>query len=89
MIQSRRLKQTGQRGEAMDGLIINGRFVPGRSCNSIYGTRSPSKMATVLPEALIEPHYDLGKHLYWRALNEGGSEKAKRLELQTKEYPKP
>ena len=79
----------GQRERAMDGLIINGAFVPGRSCNSIYGTRSPDKLRAQKPGWAIEPHYDIGKHLYWRALNKKGEAKADRLELKRTSYPKP
>lgn len=78
----------GQRERAMDGLTINGQFVPGRSCNSIYGTRSPERLKAKHPEWEIEPHYDIGKHLYWRALGREGKRKAARLELKMNDYPK-
>ena len=82
-------KYDGQRDSRLDGLIINGAFVPGRTCNSIYGTQSPDKLRAKHPEWSIEAHYDVGKHLYWRALNRNGEAKAKRLELRSASYPKP
>lgn len=77
----------GSRDRRMDGLIIEGRFVPGRSCNSSWGTRSPERLKALKPDWSIEPHYDDGKHLYWKALSKHGEQKAKRLGLQSKEYP--
>lgn len=82
-------KYDGQRDRQMDGLIVNGSFIPGRSCNSIYGTRSPDKLKLQKPHWHIEPHYDVGKHLYWKALNRIGKGKAARLELRDQPYPKP
>jgi hypothetical protein len=78
----------GQRERAMDGLMVNGRFVPGRSCNSAWGTRSPERLKEKHPDWQIEPHYDIGKHLYWRALGRKGEAKAARLELKRNPYPK-
>jgi hypothetical protein len=83
-------KYAGQRKQAMDGLTVNGVFMPGRSCNSTWGTRSPEKLAGVLSgDNSIEPHYDEGKHLYWKALNAAGRAKAERIGLQSLPYPKP
>ena len=79
----------GQRDRRMDGLMIDGRFVPGRTCNSLYGTRSPDKLRHAKPGWNIEPHYDIGKHLYWRALSRSGKAKAARLGLKRMAYPKP
>jgi hypothetical protein len=79
----------GQRDSRMDGLMINGRFVPGRTCNHLYGTRSPAKLRHAKPGWKIEPHYDIGKHLYWRALSRSGKAKAARLGLKCTAYPKP
>lgn len=78
----------GKRERSMDGLIVDGRFVPGRSCNSVWGTRSPSRLSEKFPLAHIEPHYDEGKHLYWKTIHPSGLEKAKRLGLESKPYPK-
>ncbi len=79
----------GQRDCRMDGLMINGRFVPGRTCNSLYGTQSPKRLRHAKPGWKIEPHYDIGKHLYWRALSRSGKAKAARLGLKQMAYPKP
>lgn len=79
----------GRRDRAMDGVIINGTFRPGRSCNSTWGTRSPEKLRELMPEATIEPHYDEGKHLYWKPLSVAGKTRAKRLGLKALPYPKP
>ena len=77
----------GKRDRAMDGVMIGGAFVPGRSCNSAFGTRSPARLAVQGIDAL--PHYDEGKALYWRALNRVGKAKAARLELSALPYWKP
>lgn len=79
----------GQRDRAMDGLVIDGTFHAGRSCNSRWGTRSPSRLREVLPHSAIDAHYDEGKHLYWKAVTKEGDRAAKRLELQSLSYPKP
>ena len=78
----------GQRDRRMDGCIIDGVFFAGRSCNSKYGTQSPSKLSALLGRE-VAPHYDEGKHLYWRALNKVGKRKAERLGLASLPYPKP
>jgi hypothetical protein len=69
------------RDRTMDGLIVNGAFVPGRNCNHEWGTRSPDKLRERFPDWVIEPHFDEGKHLFWRALKSSGLDKAKRLGL--------
>lgn len=79
----------GQRERAMDGLMIDGEFKPGRSCNSTWGTRSPEKLRALLPRRIIAPHFDAGKHLYWKALTVGGRTKARRMGLKSLSYPKP
>lgn len=81
-------KYDGKRDRRMDGLTVNGEFVPGRSANSRWGTRSPSKLKA---ERGIEaePHFDEGKYLYWRALSKAGERKAERLGLKSLPYPKP
>jgi hypothetical protein len=78
----------GQRETSMDGVIIGGKFVPGRTCNSIYGTRSPDKLRAILGKD-VEPHYDDGKHLYWFAVNKNGRRQATRMGLTSMPYPKP
>jgi hypothetical protein len=83
-------KYAGQRDPRMDGVFINGQFVTGRNCNRRWGTQSPDKLVGVLGrDNSIEPHYDEGKHLYWKALNSAGEAKAKKLGLESLPYPKP
>lgn len=77
----------GVRQKQMDGVIVAGNFIPGRSANSAFGTRSPSKLAELGIDA--EAHYDEGKALYWRALNSNGKRKAERLGLRSLTYWKP
>ena len=79
----------GCRACAMDGVVIDGVFKPGRSCNSQWGTRSPDKLRELLRGKDVRPHFDEGKHLYWRALCIAGRTKAKRLELKSLPYVKP
>jgi hypothetical protein len=79
----------GQRDRRMDGLLIDGHFMPGRNANHKWGTRSPTKLLERMPDRDIVPHYDDGKHLYWRALNKQGRRKAERLGLQSQPYIKP
>jgi len=78
----------GCREKRMDGLVIDGTFHAGRSCNSAWGTQSPEKLQRILPGRRIEPHFDEGKHLYWRALSRKGYAKAARLGLKHVAYPK-
>ena len=73
----------GCRERRMDGLIIDGEFKPGRSCNEQFGTSSPAKLAAMFPNKVIEPHYDEGKHLYWKAIGRRGIQKAHRLGIAT------
>lgn len=82
-------KYAGQRDRMMDGILLDGYFWPGRSCNSRWGTRSPAKLREIMPGRSIEPHYDTGKHLYWRSLNKEGIKRASRLGLGDFPYPKP
>lgn len=79
----------GCRDRAMDGVVIDGVFKPGRSCNSTWGTRSPTKLAERFPGKSIEPHFDEGKHLYWKPLCVAGKTRARRLSLKAVPYPKP
>lgn len=78
-------KYAGCRERRMDGVIYNGVFVPGRSANSRWGTQSPTKLAEM--GVSVEPHYDEGKHLYWKPLNVAGKTRAKRLGLLSIPYP--
>jgi hypothetical protein len=72
-----------------DGLFVNGVFVPGRTCNARWGTRSALRLRESHPEWQIEYSRTEGKHLYWRALRRSGQAKAARLGLQSLPYPKP
>lgn len=82
-------KYAGRRESRMDGILLDGVFLPGRSCNSKWGTRSPNKLRKIMPGRNIEAHFDAGKHLYWRALNRFGATKATKLNLAQLPYPKP
>lgn len=72
---------SGCNEKRMDGLLINGSFVAGRTSNHMFGTQSPTKLSEMFPHKEIVPHYDEGKHCYWLALNKKGSQKAQRLGL--------
>ena len=78
----------GCRPANMDGVIVDGGFIPGRSANSRWGTRSPALLAEKLGKD-VAPHFDKGKHLYWRALTNEGRRRAERLGLKRLPYPKP
>ena len=77
------------REPSQDGLLINGTFVPGRSCNSRWGTRSPSKLGEILKGQEVAPHFDKGKHLYWKPLGVVGKRDAELIGLQKLQYPRP
>ncbi len=79
----------GRRERAMDGVLVDGVFKPGRSCNSRWGTRSPDKLRRILLSHDIEAHYDEGKHLYWKPLSIPGRSRARRLGIESLPYPKP
>lgn len=78
----------GQREPRMDGCVVDGKFVPGRSCNSHWGTQSPTRLSGMLGKK-VEPHFDKGKYLYWKPINKNGRKKSNRLGLMCKPYPKP
>lgn len=79
----------GCRQRTNDGVLINGSFYPGRTCNSLFGTRSPDRLRQMFPHKTIEPHYDEGKHCYWLALGKRGEAKARRLGLDSTVDPEP
>lgn len=79
----------GKREQRVDGLIINGKFFVGRTCNANWGTSSPTKLKELRPDWDIVPHYDEGKHLYWKALNKNGEREALKLGLEKNKYTKP
>ena len=78
-----------QRPNDIDGLFVDGRFIPARSCNTLWGTNSIERLRSLMPGKVIEPHYAEGKHLYWRALSKSGERKAVALGLARTPYPKP
>lgn len=81
----------GMRSDRLDGFNIDGVFVPARTCNAVYGTSSETDLPSLLSKdgKTCEPHYDQGKHCYWKAISKEGMRKALRLGLQSKAYPKP
>lgn len=79
----------GARDRRMDGVLVGGAFYPGRTCNSLWGTHSPARLLERWPDKEIVPHFDEGKHLYWRPLSKEGRRKAIRLGLRDLPYPKP
>lgn len=82
-------RYAGCRDRRMDGVVMDGVFIPGRSCNSKWGTQSPTKLREMLSGHTVEPHFDDGKHLYWRPLNRHGEAQAARLGLADVPFPKP
>jgi hypothetical protein len=79
----------GLRSERLDGFNIDGVFVPARTCNGRYGTSSFKQLAQKLGAEHVEAHFDNGKHCYWKALSKEGMQKAMRLGLRSRSYPKP
>lgn len=79
----------GWRGDRLDGFNIDGVFAPARTLNSVYGTSSETELPKLLPGKVVEPHYDSGKHLYWKALTKAGMQKAISIGLGSRPYPKP
>lgn len=77
----------GQRSPRMDGVIVDGRYYAGRAANHHWGTQSPDKLRAIGIAA--EPHFDTGKHVYWRALTKTGRRQAEALGLRSCAYPKP
>jgi hypothetical protein len=77
----------GLRPPSQHGMLIRGRFYPGRSIKGRWGHNSVRLLAKLGIRA--KPVYDKGKHLYWRALTPAGAAKSARLGLQDRPYPKP
>ena len=80
---------SGQGKTQNDGVIVDGKFVAGRACNDLFGTRSVTKLRGLFPERTFEAHWDKGKHLYWLPLNKKGVAESVLLELKKLPYPKP
>lgn len=78
----------GIRKKRLDGININGQFVPARTCNARYGTSSPTILEKQL-KANVVPHFDSGKHCYWKALTKKGMQLALSLGFHSRPYPKP
>jgi len=79
-----------QRASRMDGVLVDGVFIPGRSANSRWGTQSPSKLRGILGAShIVGGHMDIGKYLYWKSLSKTGDLKAAKLGLSKSHYPKP
>jgi hypothetical protein len=79
----------GRREPTNDGILLDGHFIAGRACNNKWGTRSVEKVRELEPSRDIQPHFDAGKYLYWRALTKTGKRKAATLGLESLAYPKP
>lgn len=79
----------GPRKGRIDAYLIDGVRVPCRTCNHRYGT-SGLGLVNILGSKGIEciPQRSQDKNLYWRALNNKGIDKAKRLGLLSVPYPK-
>lgn len=77
----------GQRDRHIDGVVLNdSKFIPGRSANSRWNTRSPEKLQEMGINA--KAHYDDGKLFFWRPLDHVGSAQAERLELKRLDFHK-
>lgn len=81
----------GMRDSRLDGFNIEGEFWTARKCNHVFGTSSETELQDrpELQGKAVEPHYDQGKHLYWKALTKQGMQRAIRLGLNSLHYPKP
>lgn len=71
----------------LDGFNINGIFVPARTCNTKYGTSCPDQLCKKVKGAI--PHYDIGKHRYWKSLSKRGMQLALTMGFKSLAYPKP
>ena len=80
---------SGMRAASVDGFFIGKVFMPRRTLSNKYGTRRLSEIKKRHSSAEITPHMDLGKFLYWKALNKEGEQIAEKLGLQKLPYPKP
>ena len=80
---------SGTTKKRLDGFNIDGVFVPARTCNQRHGTSSVSDLKKSMPNSQVTPHFDLGKHLYWKPINKAGMKKAVEMGLKSLAYPKP
>ena len=81
-------RSTNGNTNSFDGYIINGEFVPWRTCVKRYGVASLRKLRELLTVSVEARRRPL-KHLYWRALDEKGKQQAVECSMQTLEFPKP
>lgn len=81
----------GMRDQRLDGFEIDGVFMPARTCNIKYGTSSEVELPKhpKLVKRSVVPHFDGGKHCYWKPLTKTGMSLAKSLGLRSVSYPKP
>ena len=81
---------TAFRQPSCDGFDIDGEFVPRRTAYGRYGTSSVDMVVAIaqMGGQVATPHYDAGKHLYWKAVDREGEKVAARLGLQKLPYPK-
>lgn len=80
---------SGMREQRLDGFHINEEFVAARTCNHRWGTSGEDSLKRLLKGKLVVPHYDEGKHCYWKPLNKLGLEAALAIGLRSLNYPKP
>ena len=81
---------TGLRSVDMtEGIFKDGVYIPDRSCNDLFGTRSISKLQKRFPQSKFSVKISAGKHLYWRGLTVRGNTIARNLGYEKLAYPKP
>lgn len=72
-----------------DGWMIDGVFVPRRTCYARWGTSGNALIDILQRDGITAvKHFDTGKHLYWKALTRKGKQTAKILGLQSMPYVK-
>ncbi len=81
----------GIRGEnSVCGYTIDGAFFHRRSLYSQFGSSSEDVIKKIKKTGKkVKKVKEPGKHLYWKALNKKGKQKAKKLLLNSIAYPKP
>ena len=62
----------GMRPPRIEAFLIDGERTPARTCNDRYGTSSEKELPKRLPFSEVLPVWEMGKHVYWRALNRKG-----------------
>lgn len=65
--------------------------MPRRTAYDTIGTSGRTKAVDIWRQMGINavPHFDTGKHLYWKAIGRSGQAKADRLGLKKMPYIKP